>query len=141
MNLVQGLILVFTRIGNIVEALRVGKAGRDETNSYTKAQRGTVSSVPYAASMSLDMTLSNNFSIVLGGDVSMAAPTGLVANELQGGLIFIKQDATGSRAATWSAEWLKDGTFSEDTASNKTAIYQYTVISTTQVLVQYLRSV
>lgn len=71
--------------------------------SWTKAQRGAVVPLADGATITPDFSLSNNFSVTLGGNRTLAAPTNLVAG--QSGIITITQDATGSRALAFAAAW------------------------------------
>lgn len=63
-------------------------ARRDENNTFTKAQRSSVTSVAgVTGSLTLDMDLSNDFNLTLTGATTLANPGNLVAG--QSGLIRI----------------------------------------------------
>jgi hypothetical protein len=51
----------------------------------------------------LDFTVSNNFTVTLGGNRTLGNPSGAVAG--QSGSIFVVQDGTGSRTLAYSSYW------------------------------------
>lgn len=63
----------------------------------------TVTTLTDAATIAVDMSVSNNFTVTLGGNRTLGNPTGLVVG--QSGSIFILQDATGSRTLAYSSYW------------------------------------
>jgi hypothetical protein len=73
--------------------------------SFTKAQRATPAALTDAATVALDLSLSNAFTVVLGGNRTLGAPTNAAEN--QAGSITVRQDATGSRtlAYAWPYVW------------------------------------
>lgn len=81
---------------------------KDATGLYTSGQNHfnrNQLSVPYlltsAATITMDCSQSNNFTLLLATNTTFAAPT-----NLYDGMIFhlsIQQDATGSRTAAWNA--------------------------------------
>lgn len=72
-------------------------------NTFTKAQVFQIVALTDAANISMDASLGNNFSIVLGGNRVFDNPTNMAAG--QSGSIFIDQDATGNRSLTWGNYW------------------------------------
>ena len=64
-------------------------------------------SVTYAATITLDGSLARNFHTTLTGNVIFANPTNMVAG--QSGRVRVTQDGTGSRTATFGANWLFAG--------------------------------
>jgi hypothetical protein len=79
------------------------KADIGTAQSFTKAQRGAVSALTDAATITPDFSLANNFSVTLGGSRTLANPTNIVAG--QSGVITITQDATGSRTLAFGSYW------------------------------------
>lgn len=76
----------------------------DRPNTWSKPQRGAEVNVNYAASIALDLSQSNNFTIgTLTGPLTLAAPTNAVIG--QSGSIRLTQDATGGRVITYNAAW------------------------------------
>jgi hypothetical protein len=63
----------------------------------------TVTTLTDAATIAVDMSTSNNFTVTLGGNRTLGNPTGLVVG--QSGSIFVLQDATGSRTLAYSSYW------------------------------------
>lgn len=62
---------------------------------------GKITALTDAASIATDLALSNNFSVTLAGNRTLANPTNIVAG--QSGSIFITQDGTGSRTLAYGS--------------------------------------
>lgn len=71
--------------------------------TFTAAQRGAVSALTDGATITPDFAASNNFSVTLGGNRTLANPTNLTAG--QSGIIVITQDGTGSRTLAFGSYW------------------------------------
>lgn len=69
-------------------------------NTFTKAQRSAFVTLTDAATVALDLSLSNNFNLVLGGNRTLGVPTNAVAG--QTGCINVRQDITGSRTLAYA---------------------------------------
>ena len=80
-----------------------GNASFNGGVTVTKYAAGAISALTYAATTTIDMSTANNFSITLTGNVTFANPTNPTAG--QSGSIFITQDGTGSRTASWGTNW------------------------------------
>ena len=78
-------------------------ARTDTTQSFMAAQRGTVSALTDAATITPDFAVANNFSVTLGGNRTLANPSNLAAG--QSGVIVITQDGTGSRTLAFGSYW------------------------------------
>lgn len=83
-------------------------AGLAVTQTFTKAQRGSISAISVASgdtSKTLDFATANNFALTLANTSSctLANPSNLTAG--QSGSIFVVQDATGSRILTYGSSW------------------------------------
>ena len=72
-------------------------------NTFTKAQRCTPVALTDASTIAIDISLSNNFYVTLGGNRTLGTPTNLVAG--QSGYIDLHQDATGSRTLAYEWVW------------------------------------
>ena len=72
-------------------------------NTWTGAQRGQVTGLTSASTITIDMATTNNHSVTLAHNTTFANPSNQVAG--QSGSIFITQDGTGSRTAAWAANW------------------------------------
>ena len=75
-------------------------AGLAVTQSFTKAQRGTPVALTDGATIAVDMSLGNNFSVTLAGNRSLGDPTNVTAG--QSGVIVVTQDGTGSRTLAYA---------------------------------------
>jgi hypothetical protein len=114
-------------IGVDVQAYDADTAKTDVVQSFTAAQRGSVSVLTDGATITPDFAVANNFSVTLAGNRTLANPTNLVAG--QSGVIKISQDATGSRTLAFGSNWkFAAGTVpSLTTAANSVDILAYYV--------------
>ena len=78
-------------------------AGIDTAQTFTKGQRGEITALTDGATITPDLADSNNFSVTLGGNRTLANPTNTVAG--QSGSIFITQDGTGSRTLAYGSNF------------------------------------
>ncbi len=74
-------------------------AGLAVTQSFTKAQRGTPVALTDGATIAVDMSLGNNFSVTLAGNRTLGDPSNVTAG--QSGVIVVTQDGTGSRTLAY----------------------------------------
>ena len=91
-------------------------AGLALAQSFTKAQRGAVVALSDAATIAVDLSLGNNFSVTLGGNRTLGDPTNVTAG--QSGVIVVTQDGTGSRTLAYAGTKYK---FAGGTAPTLTA--------------------
>ena len=75
----------------------------DAVQNFTAGQSGEITALTSAATITADMSDSNFFSVTLDTNATFANPTNIVAG--QAGAIFITQDGTGSRTASWGSYW------------------------------------
>lgn len=78
-------------------------AGIDTAQTFTKGQRGEITTLTDGSSITPDMADSNNFTVTLGGNRTLANPSNLTAG--QSGSIFIVQDGTGSRTLAYGTQY------------------------------------
>lgn len=97
----QARINLGVAIGADVQAYDADTAKTDVAQSFTAAQRGSVSALTDGATITPDFALANNFSVTLGGNRTLANPTNLTAG--QHGVIVITQDGTGSRTLAYGS--------------------------------------
>jgi len=84
-------------------------AKTDTVQTFTSAQRVEIETLTDGATITPDFANTNNFTVTLEGNRTLANPSNLVAG--QSGSIFIVQDGTGSRTLSWGAYWdFVDGT-------------------------------
>lgn len=75
----------------------------DAAQTWTKGQRGEITALTDGATINADFADSNNFSVILGGNRTLANPSNLTAG--QSGCIWITQDGTGSRTLAYGSYW------------------------------------
>jgi len=78
-------------------------AGIDTAQTFTKGQRGEITTLTDGSTVTPDMADSNNFSLTLGGNRTLANPSNLTAG--QSGSIFLVQDGTGSRTLAYGNQY------------------------------------
>jgi hypothetical protein len=91
-------------ITSSTQTLTVDSLAKTDTSQvFTAAQRGTITTLTSGATVTPDFAASNNYSLTLDQNLTIANPTNLVAG--QSGSIFLVQDGTGSRTASWGSYW------------------------------------
>ena len=90
-------------IGTTIQAYDADTAKTDVAQTFSAAQRGTITTLTDGATVTPDFAASNNYTLTLGGNRTIANPTNLTAG--QSGSIFLVQDGTGSRTASWGSYW------------------------------------
>ena len=88
---------------SLVSTLPATNAVTDAAQLFTAAQRGTITALTSGATVTPDFAASNNYSLTLDQNLTIANPTNLTAG--QSGSIFLVQDGTGSRTAAWGSYW------------------------------------
>ena len=78
-------------------------AGIDTAQTFTKGQRGEITTLTDGSTITPDMSDSNNFTVTLGGNRTLANPSNLTAG--QSGSIFIVQDGTGGRTLAYGTQY------------------------------------
>ena len=74
-------------------------------NTWTGAQRGSLTTISYGATVNVDLDATNNHKITLTGNVRFNNPSTADADAVgQSGSIFIIQDGTGSRTGAWGTD-------------------------------------
>ena len=116
-------------IGTDVQDYDVDTAKTDVAQTFTAAQRGTVSALTDGSTITPDFAVANNFSVTLGGNRTLANPTNITAG--QSGVIVITQDGTGSRTLAYGSYFK----FAGGTAPTLT-----TTASAVDVLAYYVES-
>jgi len=116
-------------IGTDVQAYNANNAVTNVAQSFTAAQRGSVSALTDGTTITPDFAVANNFSVTLGGNRTLANPTNITAG--QSGVIVITQDGTGSRTLAYGSYFK----FSNGTAPTLT-----TTAAAVDVLAYYVES-
>ena len=101
--------------------------------SFTAAQRGTISALTDGATITADFAAANNFSVTLGGNRTLANPSNQTAG--QSGCIWITQDGTGSRTLAYGSQWDFTGGTAPTLSTAAAAVYclVYAVQSSTKI--------
>jgi hypothetical protein len=111
----------------------------DAVNSWTKGQVGPITALTDANPISLDLSLGNNFSLLMtsavGATRQLANPTNIGAG--QSGMITVTQSSGGSNALTYGSYYkFAYGTAPIlSTGANAIDCLAYYVLSATQILV------
>jgi hypothetical protein len=119
-----------------VQAFDADTAKTDVAQTFTAAQRGTITTLTDGATIAPDFSASNNFELTLT-DVgrTLANPTNITAG--QSGVIVINQDATGSRTITSYGSYFKfpGGTAPTlSTGANALDVLSYYCVSSTVIV-------
>jgi hypothetical protein len=106
--------------------------------SYTAAQRGAITALTSASTVTPDFSLANNFSLTLGHNATLANPTNLTAG--QSGVIFITQDASTAYTLAFGSYWDFSGGAAPTVTSTLSAVdcLVYAVRSSTSIHAQLI---
>lgn len=120
-------------IGSTVQAHDADTAKTDVAQTFTKAQRGTITTLTDGATITPDFSASNNYTVTLAGNRTLANPSNLTAG--QSGSIFIVQDGTGSRTLSFGSYWDFAGASAPTLTTDANAVdrVDYIVRSTTSI--------
>ena len=138
--------LVYDNSGSDVEVAISGiptatqlaaKASLDTAQTFTKAQRGSVTTLDDSSgTITADFSSTNNFTCTLSGTGrTLANPTNVTAG--QSGVIILRQDGTGSRTiTTYGANWkFAGGTHPTlSTGANDIDVLSYYAASATEII-------
>jgi len=105
----------------------------DAAQTYTAPQRGDITALTSGATITMDMDNNNFYSVTLDTNATFANPTNTTAG--QAGSIFITQDGTGSRTASWGTNWKFAGGTAPtlSTAAGSVDRIDYIVYTTTAI--------
>jgi hypothetical protein len=109
--------------------------------SFTVAQRGSITALTDGATITPDFNAANNYSLTIGGNRTLANPTNITAG--QSGAIVITQDATGGRTLAYGSYWkFPGGTIPTlTTTASAVDVIVYYVESTTRIAATMLNDV
>ena len=116
-------------------------AGLAVAQSFTKAQRGTPVALTDGATIAVDLSLGNNFTVTLAGNRTLGAPTNVTAG--QSGVIVVTQDGTGSRTLAYNSVYKFAGGTAPTLTTTASAVdvLAYYVESSTRITVTSLLNV
>ena len=128
-------ILKDADIGTTVQAYDADTAKTDVVQDWTAAQSGEVTALSDGANISLNLALSNNFSVTLAGNRTLDNPTNIVVG--QSGLIAVTQDGTGTRTLAYGTYYKFVGGADPVLTTTAAAVdtLSYYVKSSTEILV------
>jgi len=128
-------------IGTDVQAYDADTAKTDVVQSFSVAQRGTITALTDGATITPNMNNANNFSVTLGGNRTLANPTNLTAG--QSGVIVITQDGTGSRTLAYGSNFKFPGGTAPTltTAANAVDVLAYYVESASRITARLVADV
>jgi len=120
-------------IGTDVQAYDADTAKTDTAQNFTAGQRGEITALTDGATITPDCDDSNNFSVTLGGNRTLANPSNITAG--QSGSIFVTQDGTGSRTLSFGSYWDFAGGTAPTLTTTASAVdrIDYVVRSTTSI--------
>lgn len=101
--------------------------------TFTAGQRGEITTLTSGSTVTPDFADSNNFTLTLGTNVTLANPSNLTAG--QSGSIFLVQDSTGSRTLSFGTYWDFAGGTAPTISSAASSVdrLDYIVRSTTSI--------
>lgn len=101
--------------------------------TFTAAQRGSISALTDGVTITPDFSLSNNYSVTIAGNRTLANPTNVTAG--QTGAILITQDASGSRTMSYGNAYKFAGGTAPTltTTSGRTDVLVYFCESSTRI--------
>lgn len=119
----------------VYEPASANLAKLNVAQTFTGAQRGNVSTITYATTITPDFSVANNFVCTLTGNVIVANPTNMAVGQY--GKVTLIQDATGGRTSAYGSYYKfagGTGPTAVTTANSKTTWY-YEVHSATEIVV------
>ncbi len=128
-------------IGTNVQAYDAATAKTNVAQSFSAAQRGSVSALTDGATVTPDFAVANNFSLTIGGNRTLANPSNQTAG--QHGVIVITQDATGGRTLAFGSYWkFPNGTAPTlTTTANAVDVLAYYVENGTRITARLITDV
>lgn len=133
-------VLNASNIGTSVQAYDVDTAKTDVVQTFTAAQRGAVSVLTSAATVTPNFATANNFSLTLGQSLTIANPTNLTAG--QSGAIVITQGSGTAYTVAYGSNWkFSGGTPTMSTALSSVSTLVYYVESATRITARLITNV
>lgn len=119
-----------------------GYGAIDTAQTWTKGQRGEVTALTSAATVTIDMADSNNFSLTLAHSVTLANPTNLTAGQ-SGAVVITQASSGGPYTVSYGSYWkFPGGTVpTKTTTASSVCVIAYYVESSTRITAQMLNDV
>jgi hypothetical protein len=110
-------------------------------STFTAAIRGAYVTLVDSSTISIDLSLGNNFEVTLAGNRTLGAPSNVVAG--QSGVIRVIQDGSGSRTLAYNAVFKFPGGTAPvlSTAADAVDLLAYHVESATRITVRFIGDV
>lgn len=123
-----------------VAAFRAGTTG-DALSAKTVFDAAAYVGLTDAATIAVDLSTGFNFSVTLGGNRTLGAPSNVKAG--QSGTILVYQDGTGGRTLAFNAVYKFAGgtAFSIDTVASRLSVLSYQVIDSSNIIISGLAGV
>ena len=120
-------------IGVSVQGYDADTAKTDVEQTFTAPQRGSITALTSAATITIDLDNTNFYSVTLDTNATFANPSNVTVG--QSGSIFITQDGTGSRTASWGSQWKFAGGTAPTLTTTAAAVdrIDYVVKSATEI--------
>jgi len=120
-------------IGVSVQGYDADTAKTDVEQTFTAPQRGAITALTSAATITIDLDNANFYSVTLDTNATFANPSNVTVG--QAGSIFITQDGTGSRTASWGSQWKFAGGTAPTLTTTAAAVdrIDYVVKSATEI--------
>lgn len=115
-------------------------AGASISQTFTKAQRGAITALTSAATVTADFAAANNFSLTLAHNVTLANPSNLTAG--QSGVVVITQGSGTAYTVAYGSYWkFSGGTPTMSTGLSSVSTLAYYVESATRITAQLITNV
>jgi hypothetical protein len=134
-------ILKSANIGVSVQGYDADTAKTDVAQTFTAAQRGAVSALTSAATVTPNFAVANNFSLTLGHSLTLANPTNLTAG--QSGAIVITQGSGTAYTVAYGSYWKFPGGTAPTLTTTASAVdvIAYYVESATRITARLIADV
>ena len=120
-------------IGSTVQGYDADTAKTDTAQTFTAGQRGEITTLSSASTVTPNFADSNNFTLTLGQSLTLANPSNCTAG--QSGSIFLVQNSSGNKTITFGSYWDFAGGSAPtiSTAANAVDRLDYIVRSSTSI--------
>ena len=94
---------VLSGLTTVSSQLKIGTASTTASLYVVGNSASNIVAIGTAATITVDLTTGNNFTITLDGNYTLGNPTGVTTG--QSGSIYLVQDGTGSRTLGFGTHW------------------------------------
>ena len=129
-------------LGVDIQAYDINTTKNNANNTFTKAQRGLITTLTYSTAVAIDFDANNRYKLTLTADLAtMSAPTNVTAG--QGGVIYVTQDGTGGwnlAKTDWNTVYKFLDDYTLDETAGATNVFAYEVLDSSNIVMSYLGS-